>query len=150
MRLPILWRHTSCRQAHRTSVVMCAPCPSDVSEPQIDCPILSEGYSSTCIRTCRMATYKASQEPLPFPQGSHIALHPPSYPYMPCACVTGNNTGHSRIDAPCAFYCSPSGLSELLPARRISSVDNRLMAITELRNPYKEGVEGLRFVVPVS
>lgn len=30
------------------------------------------------------------------------------------------------------FYCAPSGLSELRPALRISSVDNKLTAITEL------------------
>lgn len=41
---------------------------------------------------------------------------------------------HARIYPQLAFYCSPSGLSELLPARRISSVDNRLTAITELRH----------------
>ena len=29
-------------------------------------------------------------------------------------------------------YCCPSGFSELRPARKISSVDNRLTAMTEL------------------
>ena len=30
------------------------------------------------------------------------------------------------------FYCCPSGFSELRPALKISSVDNKLIAITEL------------------
>ena len=31
-----------------------------------------------------------------------------------------------------SFYCCPSGFKELRPARKISSVDNKLTAITEL------------------
>jgi hypothetical protein len=31
------------------------------------------------------------------------------------------------------FYCAPSGFNELRPARRISSVESRFTAITELK-----------------
>jgi hypothetical protein len=94
--------------------------------------------AATCIRTCpngyiqrlldnSRSFYSAKKE--------LCAAWPPATPTC-LASVPGDNTDHSRIDVPQAsiFYCSPSGLSELLPARRISSVDNRLMAITELRH----------------
>lgn len=101
---------------------------------------------ASCIRTCQMATY--STRLLDNARSYHrprkyCMLVCPHNPYMPCAPITHAQT-HPRL----AFYCSPSGLSELLPARRISSVDNRLMAITELRHHawQEKGVCGFEFL----
>jgi len=78
-----------------------------------------------CIRTCQMATYRAPQQLPSHPQVRQSAV-PPLHAMRLSQVIT-----HAYMH-PGPFYCSPSGLSELLPARRISSVDKRLMAITEL------------------
>lgn len=51
-------------------------------------------------------------------------------------CAGGNDNLHvySLLTTVISYYCAPSGLSELRPARRISSVERRLTAITELQN----------------
>jgi hypothetical protein len=114
------------------------------SEPQIDCLILTsqtEQYSSHLHPELPNGDIQGfSINPrAPSARQTSCTAHPPkSQVIIPIT---------QRTNAPCAFYCSPSGLSELLPARRISSVDNKLMAITELRNPDKVGVKGSRFVL---
>ena len=127
------------------SCVILAPLGT-YSEPQIDCLILpsrNERYSSHLHPDLPNGDIQGfSINPrAPFRKADKLHCTPPkvrlSQVIIPIT---------QRTNAPCAFYCSPSGLSELLPARRISSVDNKLMAITELRNPHKVGVEGSRFV----
>lgn len=112
------------------------------SEPQIDCLILHAEVQrqslaselAEWLHTRLLST--TSADPFHNKADNLIAVyHPPPKQALHAMCpsspviipITHPETHHAQ------FYCSPSGFSELLPARKISSVDNRLMAITELR-----------------
>jgi hypothetical protein len=107
----------------------------DVSEPGSIDPASLEVYSSHLHPDLPNGyiQHKTSRQ-LPFLPRKYCVGVPPRNPYMPCARPVITPITHAWTHPRLAFYCSPSGLSELLPARRISSVDNRLMAITELRH----------------
>ena len=46
-----------------------------------------------------------------------------------------------KLSALFDVYCCPSGFSELRPARKISSVDNKLTAMTELDHVGEQKIE---------
>jgi hypothetical protein len=128
-------------RTHRTPAVMCANLQPSRPFLNLDRLILPAWMFTavTCIRTCPndyiQRLLSTTPAPSAAPRKSQVLPAPPATPTC-LASIPGDNTDHSWTDVLQAgkFYCSPSGLSELLPARRISSVDNRLTAITELRH----------------
>lgn len=141
---PNFWRHTSC-QAGRTARQRSCVQIYNLREPGSIDPACLDVYTSHLHpENCpngyiqrlldNSCSFHSAKKEL-------MCCVAPATPTCLVASVSGDNTDHSRIDVPLAsiFYCSPSGLSELLPARRISSVDNRLTAITELRHHVRRG-----------